>query len=119
MQNFSEPETFCYQIMHYIDTHIYTLRNLEEVAEYMKYNYSYLSAQFKKTTGSTLSTYHQQKRLATAEGLMQNSALTITQIAEKLNYSSLYAFSRAFKTAYGISPREYLKLHRNVPSNID
>ena len=105
--------------MHYIDTHIYTLQNLEEVAEYMKYNYSYLSAQFKKTTGCTLSAYHQQKRLATAQALMRDSALNITQIAERLSYSSLYAFSRAFKTAYHMSPREYLKLHRTPPPNTD
>ena len=114
-RNLSEHETFCYQIMHYIDTHVYTLQNLEEVAEYMKYNYSYLSAQFKKTRGSTLSAYYQQKRLATAQALIRDSSLKITQISERLNYSSLYAFSRAFKTAYHVSPREYLKMHRNAP----
>ena len=105
----STAESFCYQMMHYVDTHVCSIQNLEEIANVLNYNYSYLSALFKKTTGQTLSTYYQQKRLETAKLLMADPSLSITQIAEKLNYSSLYTFSRAFKLMFGVSPREYHK----------
>ena len=33
--------------------------------------------------------------------------LSVTNIAELLNYSSIYAFSKAFKEKYGVSPKRY------------
>lgn len=107
--NTSQPEMFCYQIMHYIDTHIYSIKNLDEIATTLNYNYSYLFALFKKTTGHTISSYHQQKKLETACVLLEEGSLNVTQIAETLNYSSPYAFSRAFKAIYHCSPKQYTK----------
>jgi AraC-like DNA-binding protein len=103
----SEAEMLCYQLMNYIDTHIYNLESLSQLGNIMKYNYSYLSALYKKTTGETLTSYYQTKRLEVAKLLILEGTQKITEIAELLNYSSLYAFSRAFKAAYGISPKQF------------
>ncbi len=108
-RNASQSDAICYQIMNYIDTHIYTMKSLEELAEVMKYNYSYLSTLFKKTTGNTLLSYYYAKRLDVARILILENSLNISEIAEQLGYSSLYAFSRAFKEMYGTSPKQYLK----------
>jgi len=108
-RNASQSDAVCYQIMNYIDTHIYTMKNLEELSEVMKYNYSYLSTLFKKTTGNTLLSYYYAKRLEVARILILENSLNISEIAETLGYSSLYAFSRAFKEMYGASPKQYLK----------
>ena len=35
--------------------------------------------------------------------------VTVEQIAEKLNYSSVFSFSKAFKEKYGVSPKNYYK----------
>lgn len=115
--NTSQPETFCYQIMHYIDTHIYTIKNLDEIATTLNYNYSYLSALFKKTTGYTISSYHQQKKLETACLLLEEGSLNVTQIAEILNYSSPYAFSRAFKAMHNCSPKQYARYGKKTKPN--
>lgn len=56
-------EELCYQVMNYIDTHIYTIKNLSELTEVIGYNYSYISSLFKKTTSQTLSEYFTQKRM--------------------------------------------------------
>ena len=95
--------------MNYIDTHIFSISSLEDVAETMNYNYSYLSALFRKTTGSTLLSYYHQKRLDVARQLIAEGTMKMTEIAETLNYSSLYSFSRAFKENFGISPKQYAK----------
>lgn len=108
-RNASQSDAICYQIMNYIDTHIYTMKSLEELAPVMKYNYSYLSTLFKKTTGNTLLSYYYAKRLDVARILILENSLNISEIAEQLGYSSLYAFSRAFKEIYGASPKQYLK----------
>ena len=42
-----------------------------------------------------------------AKKLLENEGLPITEIASKLNYSTIYVFSRAFKNKFGISPKEF------------
>ena len=103
------PEELCYQIMHYIDTHIYTMDGLFELADAMRYNYSYLSDLFKKITGETMQNYYQTRRLRAAQLLLREKNLKLGEIANLLRYSSIYAFSRAFKDKFGISPSEYRK----------
>ena len=110
----SQSDAMCYRMMNYIDTHIYTLCNLESIADAMKYNYSYLSALFKKTTGNTLLSYYKTKRLEVAKFLILEGKMKISDIAETLNYSSLYSFSRAFKEEYGISPKQFALAVREI-----
>ena len=105
--NVSDPEILCYRLMNYIDTHIYTMSTLEELSEITNYNYSYLSALFHRVTSSTLIDYYRTRRLETARILLEEKSMSITKIAELLNYSSIYTFSRAFKDKYGQSPEQY------------
>ena len=100
----SEPEILCFQLMNYIDTHIYVIKNLEELAPKFNYNYGYLSGLFKRTTGKTLSEYHQRRKMETGKALILENKKSISEIAEMLGYS-LYSFSKAFKKTYGISPK--------------
>lgn len=105
-------ESICYRAMSYVDTHLYSLKSLTEVAESQGYNYSYFSRMFRRITGVTLSDYYGMRRLDTARVLIDEGRMTLTQIAEKLQYSSLYAFSKAFKNKFGYSPRYYAGLDK-------
>ena len=106
--NVSNPEILCFQVMSYIDTHIYKLKNLEELAPKFNYNYGYLSGLFKRTTGKTLSEYHQNRKMETGKALVLENKKSIGEIAEMLGYN-LYSFSKAFKKAYGVSPKTMQK----------
>ncbi len=110
----SKKDELCYQIMNYIDTHIYTRLCLEEIGKELTYNYSYLSAVFKKTTGYTIASYYRKKRLELARLLLSDKNYTATEIADMLGYSSLYAFSRAFKELYGVSPRGFINKNTDL-----
>ena len=105
----SKPDELCYRIMNYIDTHIYTMSGLTDVASAMHYNYSYISDMFKKTTSETISSYYRRKRLDAARLLLAEGKLNVTQIAEMLNFSSIYTFSRSYKDYFGVSPNESRK----------
>ncbi len=100
----SKPEEFCYRIMNYIDTHIYTMSSLSDVAEAMHYNYSYISDLFSRTTSETLCSYYRRRRLDAARLLLAEGKLSVTQISELLNFSSIYTFSRSYKDYFGVSP---------------
>ena len=100
-------DELCYQMMHYIDTNVYDIEKLSELAEVFNYNYSYLSDVFRRTTGNTLNGYYQARRLDTAALLLSEKKLRVNKIAEMLKYSSLYSFSKAFKSRFGVSPKSY------------
>ena len=104
----SDRDMLCYKIMNYIDTHIYAIKNLSELSGVTNYNYSYLSSIFKTETGTTIFEYFQKKRLEAARQLIKEGKLKIGKIAELLGYSSIYAFSKAFKNLFGIAPSNTL-----------
>ena len=70
------------------------------------YNYSYLSALFSRVTGKTLRGYYLDRRLEIAKTMVLEKNKKIWEIAEMLNYSSAFAFSKAFISKYGISPKK-------------
>ena len=97
----------CGIVMNYVDTHLYTMKSLSEMAQDLGYNYSYLSTMFHKTTRTTLNSYYKTKRMDAARMLLAESKMTISKVAEIMNYSSVYAFSKAFKEHFGMSPSHY------------
>ena len=107
------PEKLCETIKHYIDTHLFSIGSLSELAEKCGYNYSYLSFLFKKVTGITLSDYYKKKRFESAKLMIQENKLKITEISNLLGYNSVYAFSKAFKDEFGKSPKNFYKESKN------
>ncbi len=102
----SQSEILCFQLMNYIDTHIYSLQKLDELAPKFNYNYGYLSGLFKRTTGKTISEYYNHRKMETAKALILEKKKKISEIAEMLGYN-LYSFSKAFKAKYGVSPKTF------------
>lgn len=100
-------EELCYQIMHLIDTNLYSVSKLSFLSDALGYNYSYLSRIFKETTGTTISDYYQNRRLTAAKLLIEEGRIRFSKIAQMLNFSSQYAFSKAFKNHFGCSPQKY------------
>lgn len=103
----TEAESLCLRMINYIDSHIYTMKKLDDLSDAMGYSYSYLSTLFKKTTLLTLSDYFHEKKLNIASMLILEDQLKITEIAEMLNYASVYSFSKVFRSRFKISPRAY------------
>ncbi len=105
----NSSQELCYRMMNYINTHIYAMEDLDDLAEYFGYSYGYLSGVFHKTTGDTLRNYYAAYRAESAKALINEGVLSFAKIAETLQYSSIYSFSRAFKNHTGMSPSAYKK----------
>ncbi|MBQ9977426.1 MAG: helix-turn-helix transcriptional regulator [Clostridia bacterium] len=110
----SSSQELCYRMTNYIRTHIYSMNSLEELAEYFGYSYGYLSGVYHNTTGDTLVNCYTSNKANTAKALINEGMLSFTEIAELLNFSSIYSFSRAFKNHFGITPSEYKKQIKNT-----
>lgn len=89
-------------------------RALEEVdlvrlAADLHMSYSSFRSQFKNITGISPKQYQIQIRVNRAKALLRGSQLTIQEIADELNFTSIYYFSRHFKDQCGLSPLAYRK----------
>ena len=100
----ADAELFCYDLMSYIDSHVYTMKSLSELSEYTNYNYNYLSNLFKSVTDETLIGYYRRRRFELARQLLEDKSNSVTHVAAMLGYSSVYTFSRAYKEYFGVSP---------------
>ncbi len=82
---------------------------LRALSERMGYSEYHMSRRFSEISGMQFRDYLRFRRLAFALKELRDSRTGILEIAVKYGFSSQEAFTRAFKTAYGITPAEYRK----------
>ncbi len=83
---------------------------ISNIAEELGYSVSHLRAVFRDRLGVSLGKYMRESRLSEAAQLLQQSEFNVSEIGEQCGFESLYAFSRAFRKAYGFPPRTYRQL---------
>lgn len=94
----------------YINEHIEdTELNVTFLAKKFNFCETHFRNLFKRNVGTPPKQYIEGVRLEHARALLQNSSLTVTEISERLNFSSSHHFANAFKKMYSITPREYRK----------
>ena len=97
-------------INRYVRAHLSKSVTISDIAEELGYSVSHLRAVFRDRLGVSLGRYMRESRLSEAAQLLQSSAHNVSEIGERCGFESLYAFSRAFRKAYGIPPRTYRQL---------
>jgi AraC-like DNA-binding protein len=69
----------------------------------------YFRKLFKEEYGLSPKQYVQKIRINKAKELLRSEYLSVTTVAEMVGYSSIFNFSKAFKTQTGYAPSDYLK----------
>ncbi|MDR0353480.1 MAG: helix-turn-helix transcriptional regulator, partial [Opitutaceae bacterium] len=83
---------------------------IADLARHTGYSVSYLRAIFRREIGVSLGSYMRDSRLSMAASMLSAPGHgSIEEIARSCGFNSLFAFSRAFKTAMGMPPTAYLK----------
>lgn len=98
-----------YRTLKYIDKNYLKLTSVKEIAQDLSYSEYYLSHVFKEKMNVTMKDYILQKKIMTATELLKNSNMSVSEIAEQLNFSSLNTFGDAFKRYMHISASEFRK----------
>jgi AraC family transcriptional regulator, transcriptional activator of the genes for pyochelin and ferripyochelin receptors len=61
---------------------------------------------FKQVFGTTVFGYLHQYRMEQARSLLRDRHLNVTEVAQKVGYKNLSAFSTAFRKQFGVSPKQ-------------
>jgi len=112
----NQQEIVVEQIKAYLRDHLADAPDLASMAKELNYSVSYLRAVFRDQIGLSLGKYIREARLAEAAKLLQSSDLKVSDVAERCGFSSLFAFSRAFKRTYQVSPKVYSTMIRKQGS---
>lgn len=82
-------------------------------------DYSSLSKLFSETTSMTIERYYILQRVERVKELITYDELSLTQIALKMNYSSVAYLSSQFKQVTGMTPTQFKHMERAGRTSLD
>lgn len=100
------------KIIKYVNKHFDETVAIEEIESYCRYSRFYISRAFKEITGITIMAYLNNIRIENAKSLLQNSNLSISEIAENCGFVSQSYFGKVFRKSENMSPLEYKNKHK-------
>jgi len=98
---------YIHEALEYIEHNFQNNITIECIAEVCGLNRSYFGKIFKDTVGSSPQEFLMNFRMAKAAELLKLTSLSISDIGLAVGYDNSMHFSRAFKSIYKISPRDW------------
>ncbi len=93
-----------------MDEKLSTTKTSDYLASKLHHRYGYLSNIFSEVTYTTIENFMILQKIEKAKQLVTTNELTFTEIAWKLNYSSMAHFSLQFKNTTGLTPSAFQKI---------
>ncbi len=97
------------EMIHYEDE-VPKVNDSDYISEKLGYDYTYLSNTFSDVKGITIQRYIILHKIERVKELLLYDELTLTEIAYKLNYSSVAHLSNQFKKVTGLTPTYFKEL---------
>lgn len=88
------------------------------LSDKLGYTYSYLSSVFSENTYSSIENYLILRKVDLVKELLQEGNLNLTEIAYRLNYSSVSHLSGQFKKTTGLTPSSFQRIMERKKSMI-
>ena len=86
---------------------VFTSITIDQLCDEFSCGRTYISILFKNNMGTSIMNYYNTLKIQEAKKLIEEGGLSLALIAEKLNFSTPYYFSRVFKRIEGITPTKY------------
>lgn len=96
--------------MIYLDDRAKMYKISTYLSERLDYSYSHLSNVFSETTYTSIENFIILKKIDYAKMLIAENVLTLTEIAFRLNYSSVAHLSTQFKKTTGLTPSFFQRI---------
>ncbi|MCM3748699.1 response regulator [Paenibacillus pasadenensis] len=100
------------RIVRYVHENYEANIGLKTAAAYVNMDENYLSGLFKRKTSYTLIHYLQKVRIEQAMRYLENTELTVSDIAASVGFGHDHYFIKVFKKVSGLTPNEYRKVKK-------
>lgn len=108
------------ELIHYSDNDEELKINFSDyLSEKLQYNYTYLANLFSEVQGTTIEHYIIYHKIERVKELLVYDELTLTEIAYKLNYSSVAHLSNQFKKVTGLTASHFKKLRNKRRTSLE
>ena len=91
----------------------------DHIAAKLHYEYTYLSNLFSAVEGTTIEKYFIAQKIEKVKELLVYDELSLSEIADRLGYSSVAYLSAQFKKVTGLTPTYYKSLKDHKRKNIE
>ncbi len=102
------------RVLIHIQEHLDAALDLEDLAQVACFSSFHFHRVFAAMTGETLADHVRRLRLERAAMELRSGAPPVIQVALAAGYEAHEAFTRAFKSAYGVSPAEFRRAPRPI-----
>lgn len=105
-------------VVHYQDNDVKT--NLSDIlSEKLQHDYNYLSNLFSEVEGVTIEKYFIAQKVERIKELLVYDELSLSEIAHRLNYSSVAYLSNQFKKVTGLTPSHFKQIRDEKRKPLD
>jgi len=111
-------KTAVIEMVHHSDENI-KINFSDYLSEKLSHNYTYLANLFSEVQGTTIEHFIIAHKIERIKELIIYDELNITEIAWKMNYSSVAHLSNQFKKVTGLSPSHFKQLKDKRRSSIE
>lgn len=91
----------------YVKSHLATRLDRASVANHVGLSPAYFSTAFRQCTGYSFTAYVRGLRIDAAKRLLRTTTLPVTEIAHRVGFRDPFHFSRVFRRATGVPPRDF------------
>jgi AraC-like DNA-binding protein len=106
------------EMVHYTGE-VFKINFSEHISAKLNYDYTYLSNLFTEVQGITIEKYIISHKIERVKELIIYNEMSISEIAWKMNYSSVAHLSNQFKKETGLSPSHFKKMKVKMRSSIE
>ncbi len=112
VQSTKMSDYYIKEAINYIEQNFQNDISIEDIAAVCGINRSYFGKIFRNSIGRSPQEFLMNYRMVKATELLKLTSLSIAAIGSAVGYENPLHFSRAFKTIYGVSPREWRNQHK-------
>ena len=102
-----EGASIAHAIRNFLDAYFSSNITLKDLEAQFYYDKFYLESQFRRQYGMPIMSYRKKKRMEIGADLLRHNS--VSRVADKVGYGSVFAFCKAFKQYHGMTPTEYVQ----------
>lgn len=105
-------------IVHYSEEEL-KINLSDHISQKMGYDYTYLANLFSEVVGTTIEKFFISHKIERVKELLVYDELSLTEIAYRMNYSSVAHLSNQFKKITGLTPSHFKELKHKRLTMLD